>query len=416
MAVAPTRSPLDAHRLKRDFPILSRTVHGGKPLTYLDSAASAQKPQVVIDTLVDVYSRSYAAVHRAVYGIGEEATERYEAVRDTLAALLNAHSRREIVFVRNSTEGLNLVAYAYGDRRIRAGDAIVTTEMEHHSNLVPWQFLAQRTGATLHYLRLNDRGELDPESLRALDAVENVKLVAATHVSNSLGTVNDIAALGRWAHQRSAVMVCDGAQAAPHRPVDVRALEVDFYAISGHKMCGPGVGALWGREQILAEMDPFMTGGGQIARVGLDRTSFADLPAKFEPGVPPVAETIAFGAAIAYLNQIGLEAIHAHEQTLTAHGHALLSEIPGVTVYGPPPPDRGGVLSFTVDGVHSHDVAQMLDSDGICVRAGHHCTQPVMAHYGIPATARASVYLYNTTEDLDRLATGIERVKRTFGV
>jgi cysteine desulfurase/selenocysteine lyase len=416
MAVAPSPTPLDAHRLKADFPILAQTANGGRPLVYLDSAASAQKPQVVIDTLADVYSRSYAAVHRAVYGIGEIATERYEAVRDSLAELLNAHSRREIVFVRNSTEGLNLVAYAYGDRRIGPGDAIVTTEMEHHSNLVPWQFLAQRTGATLHYLRLTDRGELDPESLRRLDGVENVRLVAATHVSNSLGTVNDIAALGRWAHERGAIMVCDGAQAAPHRPVDVRALEVDFYAISGHKMCGPGVGALWGRERILAEMDPFMTGGGQIAQVGLDRTRFAELPAKFEPGVPPVAEVIAFGAAIEYLNGVGLEAIHAHEQALTTYGYALLEEIPGVTVYGPPPPDRGGVLSFTVDGVHSHDVAQMLDADGVCVRAGHHCTQPVMAHYGIPATARASVYLYNTTEDLDRLAAGIARVKRTFGV
>ena len=416
MAVAPARSPLDAHRLKADFPILAQTVHGDRPLTYLDSANSAQKPQAVIDTLVDVYTTCYTGVHRAVYELGERATARYEHTRDLVAALLNARSRREVIFTRNATEGLNLVAYAYGDRRIAPGDAIVTTEMEHHSNLVPWQFLAKRTGATLHYLRLNERGELDPESLRKLDDLKNVRLLAATHVSNSLGTINDVAALSDWAHERGAVMVCDGAQAAPHRPVDVQALGVDFYAISGHKMCGPGVGALWGREQILAEMDPFLTGGGQIARVGLDSTSFADLPGKFEAGVPPVAEVIAFGTAIDYLNGVGLEAIHAHEQGLTAYGHGLLEEIPGVRVYGPPPPDRGGVLSFTVEGVHSHDVAQVLDADGVCVRAGHHCTQPVMAHYGIPATARASVYLYNTTEDLDRLAAGIARVKQTFGV
>ncbi len=242
-----------------------------------------------------------------------------------------------------------------------------------------------------------------------------MKLVAAGHVSNSLGTVNDIPALARWAHERGAVMVVDGAQAAPHRPVDVQALGCDFYAISGHKMCGPGVGALWGREALLREMDPFMTGGGQIGQVGLDRTSWNELPYKFEPGVPPVAEVIAFGTAIDYLNGVGIEAIHAHERVLTAYGYDLLSGIDGVTVYGPPPPDRAGVLSFVVDGVHSHDVAQILDSDGVCVRAGHHCTQPIMRRYGLAATARASVYLYNTVDDLDALAAGIAKVKRTFG-
>ncbi|MGN6378134.1 MAG: cysteine desulfurase [Gaiellales bacterium] len=415
MAVAPAKTPLDAQRLKQDFPILANPPGGG-PLHYLDSAASSQKPRAVIDTLVDVYETSYAAVHRAVYRLGETATERYEGTRDKVAALLGARSRSEVIFVRNSTEGLNLVAYGYGLKFIGPGDAIVSTEMEHHSNLVPWQLLAQRTGATMHYLRLGDGGELDPESLEKLSSVENIKLVAAGHVSNSLGTVNDIQALSRWAHERDAVMVVDGAQAAPHRPVDVKELGCDFYAISGHKMCGPGVGALWGREQLLRDMDPFLTGGGQIAQVGLDRTSWNELPYKFEAGVPPVAEVVAFGAAVDYITAIGLEAIHAHEQTLVEYGYELLSGIDGVTVYGPPPPDRGGVLSFVVDGVHSHDVAQVLDTDGVCVRAGHHCTQPAMRRYGLVATARASLYLYNTVEDLDALARGLDKVKRTFGV
>ena len=415
MAVAPAKTPLDAHRLKQDFPLLANPPSGG-PLHYLDSAASSQKPQAVIDTLVDVYSTSYAAVHRAVYSLGEVATERYEGTRDKVAALLGARSRREVIFVRNSTEGLNLVAYGFGLKFLGPGDAIVATEGEHHSNLVPWQLLAQRTGATMHYLMLDENGELDPESLQKLAGVENIKLVAAGHVSNSLGTVNDIAALSRWAHERGAVMVVDGAQAAPHRPVDVQALGCDFYAISGHKMCGPGVGALWGREELLREMDPFLTGGGQIGQVGLDRTSWNELPYKFEAGVPPVAEVVAFGTAIDYVTGVGLEAIHAHEQTLVEYGYELLCGIEGVTVYGPPPPDRSGVLSFVLDGVHSHDVAQVLDTEGVCVRAGHHCTQPAMRHFGLVATARASMYLYNTVEDMDALAAGLAKVKRTFGV
>jgi cysteine desulfurase / selenocysteine lyase len=415
MAVAPVKTPLDAARLKQDFPLLANPP-GGRPLHYLDSAASAQKPRAVIDTLVDVYETSYAAVHRAVYSLGEVATERFESTRDKVAALLGASSRREVIFTRNSTEGLNLVAYAYGGKFVGPGDAIVTTEMEHHSNLVPWQVLAQRTGATLHYLRLTDGGELDPESLDRLSGVENLKVVAATHVSNSLGTVNDIPALSRWAHDKGAVMVVDGAQAAPHRPVNVQMLGCDFYAISGHKMCGPGVGALWGREGLLREMDPFLTGGGQISQVGLDRTSWNELPYKFEAGVPPVAEVVAFGAAIDYVTGVGLEAIHAHEQALTEYGYEVLTGLEGITVYGPPPPSRGGVLSFVVDGVHSHDVAQVLDTGGVCVRAGHHCTQPAMRRFGLVATTRASVYLYNTVDDLDALATGLAKVRRTFGV
>jgi cysteine desulfurase/selenocysteine lyase len=414
MAVEAPTTPLDAARIKLDFPILMREVNGKLP-AYLDSAASSQKPRQVIDAIVDVYETSYAAVHRAVYTLGERATERYEGARDTVTAFLNAGSRREVIFLRNATEGLNLVAYAYGGKFLGPGDVVVSTEMEHHSNLVPWQELCRRSGAELRYLRLTDRGELDPQSLDEL-AGANVKLVAATHVSNSLGTVNDIAALARWAHDRGAVMVCDGAQAAPHRPVDVQALGCDFYAISGHKLCGPGMGALWGRADLLEAMDPFLTGGGQIAKVTLEGTTWNELPYKFEPGVPPLAEAVGFGAAVDYVTGVGLDAIHAHEQVLTAYGWELLSTIPGVTLYGPPPPDRAGILSFTVDGVHAHDVAQILDSEGVCVRAGHHCTQPAMRHFDVIATTRASLYLYTTTDDLDRLAAGIDKVKRTFGV
>ena len=415
MAVKARTTPLDAARIKLDFPILMREVNGKLP-AYLDSAASSQKPRAVIDAIVDVYETSYAAVHRAVYTLGEVATERYEGARDTVTALLNARSRREVIFVRGATEGLNLVAYAYGGKFVGPGDAIVSTEMEHHSNLVPWQELARRTGAKLHYVGLTDRGELDPESLDALSGVENIKLVAATHISNSLGTVNDVVGIARWAHDQGAVMVCDGAQAAPHRPVDVQALGCDFYAISGHKMCGPGIGALWGREDLLEAMDPFLTGGGQIAKVTLEGTTWNELPYKFEPGVPPLAEAVGFGAAIDYVTNIGLEAIHEHEAVLTAYGWELLSAVPGVTLYGPAPPDRAGILSFTVDGVHAHDVAQILDSVGVCVRAGHHCTQPAMRHFDVVATTRASLYLYNTTDDLDRLAAGLDKVKRTFQV
>jgi cysteine desulfurase / selenocysteine lyase len=414
MAVAPETLPLDAERIKLDFPILQRPAHGDKRLVYLDSANSSQKPRQVIDTLTDVYETTYANVHRGVYELGVAVTERFEGARDKVAGFLNAPSRREVIFVRQATEGLNLVAYAYGRKFIGPGDAIVTTEMEHHSNLVPWQFLAQKTGATLHYLRLTDAGELDPDSLERLSDVDNVKLVAVTEASNSLGTLNDIPSLARWAHDRGAVIVVDGAQAAPHRPVDVQRLGCDFYAISGHKMCGPGSGALWGRTELLDQMDPFLTGGEMIRTVDLERTTWNELPWKFEAGTPAIAECIGLGAAVDYLQSVGLERIAAHERALTEYGHALLAEIPGVSQYGPEPSRRGGVLSFNVDGVHPHDVAQVLDQDGICVRAGHHCTQPVMRRYGVAATTRASVYLYNTTADLDALAAGIHRVQRTF--
>jgi cysteine desulfurase / selenocysteine lyase len=415
MAVAPKSTAIDLERVRADFPILQRPVNGRR-LVYLDSAASAQKPRQVIDTIVDVYETSYAAVHRAVYHLGAVATERYEGAREIVAGFVNAPSTREVVFTKHATEGLNLVAYGYGLKFVGEGDAIITTEMEHHSNLVPWQLLANRTGATLHYLRLTDTGEIDPESMAELESVENVKVVAATHVSNSFGTVNDLPRLAEWAHERGAVLVADGAQAAPHRPVDVQALGVDFYAFSGHKLCGPGCGALWGREELLERMDPFMTGGGQIGQVRLDRTSWNDLPWKFEPGVPGLAEAVGFGAAIEYLQGIGLDRIEEHEHALTQYAHSVLSEIDGVTQYGPPPERRAGIFSFNVEGVHPHDTAQVLDSVGVCVRAGHHCTQPLMRRFELTATARASLYLYNGADDVDVLAEGIEKVKKTFGV
>jgi cysteine desulfurase/selenocysteine lyase len=415
MAVKEFTTPLDLEAIRADFPILQQLVHG-KRLVFLDSAASSQKPRQVIDTLVDVYQTSYANVHRGVYHLGALATERYEGARDIMAGFLNARSRSEVIFVRQATEGLNLVAYAYGRSIVKEGDAIVATEMEHHSNLVPWQYLAQQTGATLHYLRMTDDGRLDPESLDRLDDVENVKLVTAAHVSNSLGTINDIPALARWAHARDAVLVVDGAQAAPHRAVDVQALGCDFYAISGHKMCGPGAGVLWGREELLDRMPPFLTGGEMIRTVQLERTTWNDLPWKFEAGTPAIAESIALGAAAEYLQGVGLEAIEAHEHALVAYAYEVLDGIDGVTQYGPKPPDRAGILSFNVGDIHPHDVAQVLDSDGIAVRAGHHCTQPLMRRFDLTATTRASVYLYNGRDDIDALAEGIEKVKRTFSV
>jgi cysteine desulfurase/selenocysteine lyase len=415
MAVAEFTTPLDIDRIRADFPILQQPIHG-KRLVYLDSASSSQKPRQVIETLADVYRTSYANVHRGVYELGSRATERYEGARDIMKAFLNAADRREVVFVREATEGLNLVAYAYGRTFISAGDAIVATEMEHHSNLVPWQFLAQQTGATLHYLRLTDDGSLDPESLARLEGVENIKLVTVTHVSNSLGTINDVPALAAWAHARGAVLVVDGAQAAPHRRVDVQALGCDFYAVSGHKMLGPGAGVLWGRAELLERMPPFLTGGEMIRTVSLEKTTWNDLPWKFEAGTPAIAESIALGAAATYLQDIGLEAIEAHEHALTAYAYDVLDGIDGVTQYGPKPPDRAGILSFNVGDVHPHDVAQILDSEGIAVRAGHHCTQPLMQRFDIAATTRASVYLYNGRDDIDALATGIEKVKQTFRV
>ena len=405
---------LDARKVRADFPIFEQEFHG-KPLAYLDSAATAQKPRQVLDALRTFYETSYANVHRGVYELSERATAGYEGARDKLATFVNAPSAKELIFTRNATEGLNLVAYAWGLVNLGPGDVVLVTELEHHSNFVPWQYVAKRAGADFRMIPLDDQGELDLSDLDGAAGDGNVRVVAANLVSNSLGTVNPLERLATWAHARDAIMVVDAAQAAPHRAIDVQDLGADFYAISGHKMCGPGAGALWGRAELLERMPPFLTGGEMIRKVELERTSWNDLPWKFEAGTPAIAECIAFGTAVEYLQAIGMDAIEAHEHELVAYGYDLLAGIDGVTQYGPRPPARAGILSFNVDGVHPHDVAQVLDSEAICVRAGHHCTQPLMRAFDLVATTRASVYLYNTRDDLDRLVEGIDKVKRTFG-
>jgi cysteine desulfurase/selenocysteine lyase len=405
---------LDVHRLREDFPILAREIHG-RPLAYLDSASSTQKPQAVIDSLVDTYSTSYANVHRGVYTLAEETTGRYEAARETVRAFLGAASTREVIFVRDTTEGLNLVAYAWGRKHLREGDVVVATEMEHHSNLVPWQFLANQTGAKMRYVRVDEDGALDLETLEAVAAEGPVRLVAAVHVSNSLGTVNPIRELAGWAHAHGAICVVDGAQSAPHRPIDVQALGCDFFAFSGHKLGGPGAGALYGREELLREMNPFLTGGEMISRVTLETTSWNELPYRFEAGTPAIAENIALGAAIDYLTAAGLDAVARHERELTAYAYERLSAIPDLRILGPGPGvDRGAVLSFALPEIHPHDLASELDKLGIAVRAGHHCTQPAMRRFGVPATTRASFWLYSLPEEVDRLIEGIERVRKEW--
>jgi cysteine desulfurase / selenocysteine lyase len=408
------RPVLDVRRLRADFPILGREING-HPLAYLDSASSTQKPQAVIDSIVDTYSTSYANVHRGVYTMAEETTTRYEGARETVRAFLGAASTREIIFVRDTTEGLNLVAYAWGRKHLRPGDVIVATEMEHHSNLVPWQFLANQTGALMRYVGVDDEGGLDLASLEQAAADGPVRLVAAVHVSNSLGTVNPIEELGAWCRAHDAVLVVDGAQSAPHRAIDVQALGVDFFAFSGHKLGGPGSGALYGREERLAEMDPFLTGGEMISRVTLESTSWNDLPYKFEAGTPAIAENIALGVAIEYLTGVGIEAVAQHERELTAFAYERLSAVPDLRILGPGAGvDRGAVLSFALPDIHPHDLAAELDKLGVCVRAGHHCTQPAMRRFGVPATTRASFWLYSLPEEIERLCDGIETARKAF--
>jgi cysteine desulfurase/selenocysteine lyase len=414
-SVAATTDRLDAHRLRGDFPIFEREING-YPLAYLDSANTSQKPRAVIEAMERLYVTSYANVHRGVYTLGVESTEALEAARRTVQRFLGAGSEREIVFTRNATEALNLVAYAYGRKFVKPGDVVVTTEMEHHSNLVPWQFLASQIGAKLRYVHLTDDGLLDLSELDAIAAEGRVRLVAAVHQSNSLGTLNPIPRLAAWAHDQGAVLVVDGAQAAPHRAVDVTELGCDFYAISGHKLCGPsGAGALWGRAELLEAMDPFLTGGEMISSVSLEKTSWNELPWKFEAGTPAIAENVGMAAAIDYLNAIGLDAIQAHEDAITAYAYERLAAIDGVRILGPPGDVRGAAISFTFGDVHPHDVAHELDRYGICVRAGHHCTQPVMRRYGVVATTRASFYLYTISEEIDRLCDGLERVREVYG-
>jgi cysteine desulfurase/selenocysteine lyase len=418
--VAPTgvsgadAASLDARALRADFPILAREING-YPLAYLDSASSAQTPRQVMDAMNHVYEHHYANVHRGVYTIAAEATDAYEAARDTVAAFINARNRRECIFVRNATEGLNLVAYSYGNANCGPGDVIVCSEMEHHSNMVPWQLLANRTGAALRYIGVTDDGRLDLGQLAAIERVGRVRLVAVVHQSNSLGTLNPVTEICEWAHERDAIVVVDGAQSAPHRPIDVQALGCDFFAFSGHKLPGPsGAGALWGREELLKDMPPFLSGGEMIQSVELEKTSFNSLPWKFEAGTPAIVECVGLGAAIDYLEAVGMDAIAAHEAEITAYAYERLSGVEGLTILGPPAIDRGGVVSFTFGPAHPHDVAQIVDRRGVCVRAGHHCTQPLMRRFGVPATTRASFYLYTLPEEIDRLCDGLEDVRELF--
>jgi len=413
--VAVTTTPaLDAKRLRADFPIFEQEIHG-KPLAFLDSAASSQKPRQMLDAMTEFYETSYANVHRGVYVLAERATEGLELAREKVRALLNAPSAREVIFVRNATEGINLVAYAWGLSRLGPGDLVVVSELEHHSNFVPWQYVASRTGAGFRMISLDEQGELRLEELDEIAREGNVKVVATGVVSNSLGTINPVERLAAWAREHGAIMVADAAQAAPHRKVDVQAIGCDFLAISAHKMCGPsGVGALWGRAELLEEMEPFLTGGHMIRSVGADGTTWGELPHKFEAGTAPMAEAVGFGAAIDYLTEVGLDAIGQYEHELAAYALGRLAELPWVTSYGPPADRRAGIVSFNVDGIHPHDVAQVLDFEGIAIRAGHHCCQPLMRKLGVAATNRASFYLYTIPEEIDRLVDGLHKVKKAF--
>jgi cysteine desulfurase/selenocysteine lyase len=413
--MAVTAQPrLNAHLLRADFPILAQEIHG-KPLAYLDSAVSSQKPRQVLDAIRDFYETSYGNVHRGVYTLSERSTAAYEGARGKVAAFVNAPSAREIVFTRNATEAINLVAYAWGLPTLGPGDVVVATELEHHSNFVPWQYVARRTGAAFRTIRLTDAGELDLDRLDEVAVDGQIKVVAANYVSNALGTVNAVERLSAWAHDQGALMVVDAAQAAPHRRVDVQALGCDFLAFSAHKMCGPtSVGALWGRHELLVEMEPFNLGGHMIRAVKLDETTWGDVPAKFEAGTQPIAEAVGFGAAVDYLEDVGIDAIEQHEHELVAYALERLADVPGLTLYGPPPERRAGIVSFNVDGIHPHDVSQVLDYEGIAIRAGHHCCQPLMARLGVAATNRASFYLYTVPEEIDRLVEGLHKVRKVF--
>jgi cysteine desulfurase / selenocysteine lyase len=406
---------LDPVAIRADFPIFERDF-GGRRLAYLDSAATSLKPRAVIDA-VDGYNSRYSAnVHRGIYTIGEEATAAYEGARTAVARFINAADRHEIVFVRNATEAINLVAYTWGRQHVHSGDTIVLTELEHHSNLVPWQLLAQERDADLEFVPIDDEGRLLQATYEALLRTKP-RLVAFTHVSNGLGTINPVREMVEAAHAVGAMVLVDGAQAVPHLPVDVQALGCDFYVFSGHKTLGPtGSGALWARRELLESMPPFMAGGEMIREVHLRRTEFNDVPWKFEAGTPDIAAAIGLGAAIEYLEGIGMAAVRAHERELVAYALDLLpQEVPDLRLYGPLDPDeRGGVVTFNLPAVHAHDVATLLDREAIAVRAGHHCTQPLHERLGEAATARASFNIYSDRDDIERLASGLARVQRIF--
>ncbi|HEX8731930.1 MAG TPA: cysteine desulfurase [Ktedonobacterales bacterium] len=401
---------------RADFPILARQVNG-KPLVYLDSAASTQKPAAVLDAMDHFARTSYANIHRGAYTLSEESTRAYERARKTVAKFINARSAREVIYTRNTTESINLVARTWGDANLRAGDHVVLSEMEHHSNIVPWQQVAQRTGATLHYTPITDEGELDLGAYARLLEAHRPRLVAITQMSNVLGTLTPLTDLIAQAHAIGALVLVDGAQGAPHLPVDVQALECDFYAFSGHKMLGPsGIGILWGRAELLEAMPPFLGGGDMIREVTLDGFTWNDLPWKFEAGTPAIIEAVGLGAAVEYLRRLGMERVRAHERALTEYALERLAAVPGLRIFGPPAARRGGVVSFTLGEIHAHDLATLLDREGVAIRAGHHCAQPLMERYHLAATARASFYVYTTSGEIDALADALEHARSVFAL
>jgi cysteine desulfurase/selenocysteine lyase len=402
----------DVEAIRRDFPILSRTVHG-KPLVFLDSAASAQKPKMVIDAVTSCYSEEYANIHRGVYFLSQLATEKFEGARKKVQHFLNAAEAREIVFTRNATEAINLVASSYGRRFLERGDEIILSEIEHHSNIVPWQLLRDEKGIVLRIAPVDDRGALRLDRFRALLS-KRTKLVAVTHMSNALGTVLPVAELSRLAHEAGARVLIDGCQAVPHMHVDVRVIDADFYVFSGHKLYGPsGIGVLYGKADLLEAMPPYQGGGDMIISVSFEKSTYAPIPHKFEAGTPHIAGAIGLGAAIDYVTAVGLPQISNHEHALTTYATERLMAIPGVSLFGTAP-GKGSILSFTVEGVHPHDVGTILDHHGIAVRAGHHCAQPVMDRFGVPATVRASLGMYNTEAEVDELAAAVRHVREIF--
>lgn len=405
---------LDIYRIRNDFPILKKEVRPGVPLVYLDSAATSQKPTQVIQVLDNYYTSSNANIHRGIHTLAEEATLLYETARHKVAKFIGAPSARQIIFTRNATESINLTAYSWGRQNLRDGDVVILSEMEHHSNLVPWQILAEELHFRLEFIEVTPDGFLDLESYRRLLNLEP-RLVSVTQMSNVLGTINPIDEIIRLAHQAGAITLIDAAQSVPHFPVNVQELDADFLVFSAHKMCGPtGIGVLYGRKELLENMPPFMGGGDMIKRVHLRSFAPNDIPHKFEAGTPAIAEAIGLGAAVDYLTMVGMTNVAIHEHALTVYALDRLEEIPGVIVFGPPADRKGGVVSFTLDGVHPHDISQILDREGIAVRAGHHCAMPLHEKYHIPATTRASFYLYNDTSEIDRLVEAIYRVKEMF--
>lgn len=416
-SVSQTIKKLDVSTIRKDFPILDQDIHENTPLIYLDNAASSQKPLQVINAMNEFYLHYNSNVHRGIHKLSATAEEAYEAARDKVVKFINAAKREEIIFTSGTTEAINLVAYSWGGQNIGEGDVIITTELEHHANMVPWQLLAQRTAAEVRYVPLQSNGTLDLDAYHSmLDA--SVKLVAFNHVSNMTGSIQPVKAMTQAAHEVGAIVLVDGAQSVPHMPIDVQDLGIDFYAFSGHKMLAPtGVGVLYGKEEHLLKMPPFLSGGDMIRKVSLDKTTFNDLPYKFEAGTPKIAEVIGLGIAIDYLLKLGMENVRMHEVEMTDYALKKMSQIENLNLIGPLDPEvRGGVATFTLNRIHPHDIAQILDSHGVAVRAGQHCAQPAHKCLGVQSTARASFYVYNTREEVDALVEAIGHVKQTFGV